>query len=80
MSDWSVVRSPRWKQENPRDQMVVVFQSIEGDFENLVAAVERGSVNRLDLLTQVVKMRSEIGQLWTMIRAVSPGEWKAKNE
>ena len=32
-------RNPRWKQDTPRDQLVSMFMSIEGDVTNMQAGV-----------------------------------------
>ena len=63
------MRRPEWKQENPRDQLVVLFSSLEGNYENL------HGLKGLDCSDIRVRITGLFREIQGLLKSMPPGEW-----
>lgn len=71
----SVKRRERWRQNNPRDQLVGLLMGIEGHYLNMVDRLRKLKPYSTDpkSISQADKL---FGETQEIIKQLDPGEWK----
>jgi len=65
-----VVKNPKWRQENPRQQLAVVTQSLFGHLRNFV----EGRIDA-DMLKDRLQGNNEMEEISALIKMMPDGEW-----